>query len=398
MKKRFLTILISILLILSVVSPLAAFDGGGQLDTNIALAGQNWFNDNFGGVVGLTEKATGWFRTPLPLGTLSIEANWTFNISYGVVWPLTLLDAQVFSMRNTLDVNLVKYNLPLSIADFKMDINIGRFSISDSTGLIFNQNMDGLYVSMPFKLFSVATGVGYTGLQNAKTTAVYKLPVATSASSIYEFAPGYVAILTKAAAPNILGGQSFEAEVNMFVNCNTVQPSDGAVGLHRSYATVGARGPIIPLLYYNAAFSFGFAFGSENKVGIMGKGGVTFYPNFLSSALTFTTVFATAGFLPFTDIPVSVDGKIHYSDLLNLALSYSMKPVDKWLLNAEFDMLYTSEEGTSSFILDVFQGTISAKFQCLSDFCLAASSGVVIPVDSSSVSYFTGSVRAQLSF
>lgn len=398
MKKRFLTILISILLILSVVSPLAAFDGGGQLDTNIALAGQNWFNDNFGGVVGLTEKATGWFRTPLPLGTLSIEANWTFNISYGVVWPLTLLDAQVFSMRNTLDVNLVKYNLPLSIADFKMDINIGRFSISDSTGLIFNQNMDGLYVSMPFKLFSVATGVGYTGLQNAKTTAVYKLPVATSASSIYEFAPGYVAILTKAAAPNILGGQSFEAEVNMFINCNTVQPSDGAVGLHRSYATVGARGPIIPLLYYNAAFSFGFALGPDPKVGIMGKGGITYYPNFLSSAFTFTTVFATKNFLPFTNLPVSADGRIGCSDLLKLALSYSFKPTEKWLMNAETALLYTSEESNSSFVLDVFQANVSAQFQWFSDVRIVASTALVIPVSSSSVSYFTGSIKAQISF
>ncbi len=398
MKKRFLIILISAFLIFSVVSPLAAFDGGGQLDTNIMLAGQNWFNDNFAGVAGASEKGTGWFRTPLPLGTLSIEANWTFNISYGVVWPLTLLDAQVFTLGNTLDVNLVKYNLPLSIADFKMDINIGRFALSDSTGLIFNQNIDGLYVSMPISLFSVAAGAGYTGLQNAKTTAVYKYPVTTSPSSIYQFAPGYVALFTKASAPNIIGGQSFEAEVNMFVNCNTVALAEGAIGLHRSYATIGARGPVIPLLYYNAAFSFGFAFGSQTKVGIMGKGGISFYPNFLSSALSFTTVFATNGFIPFTDIPVSVDGKIHCSDLLKLALSYSFKPTDKWLANTEFDLLYTSQEGSSSFILDVLQGTLSAKFQWLSDVCLVATGGVVIPMATSRVSYFTGSVRAQLSF
>lgn len=395
MKKRFLSILISILLILTVVSPLAAFDGGGQLDTNINLGGREWFTDNFAGMVGLSEKLTGWFRTPLPLGTLSIEANWNFNLSYSFAWPLTLVDAQIFSIGNTLDFNLLKYNLPISIKDFTLDMNIGRFAVADSTGMIFNQNMDGVYASLPFKLFTVSAGVGYTGLQNAKTTAVYGIPVSTSASTIYAFAPGYVAVLSRATAPSLVAGQSFDAEVNMFFNCNTVADTDH---LSRSYVTLGARGPVIPLLYYNAAFSFGFALGPAPKVGIMGKGGITYYPNFLSSAFTFTTVFATKKFLPFTNLPVSADGRIGCSDLLKLALSYSFKPTEKWLMNAETALLYTSEESNSSFVLDVFQANVSAQFQCFSDVRIVASTALVIPVSSSSVSYFTGSIKAQISF
>ena len=394
MKKRFVSILISILLILTVVSPLAAFDGGGQLDSNLSFGGREWFTDDFAGVFGLTEKLTGWFRAPLPLGTISIEAGWTFNLSYSFVWPLTLTDAQVFSVRNTLNVDLLKYNLPLPIGDYTLDINIGRFAVADSTSMIFNQNIDGVYASLPFNLFSVSAGVGYTGLQNAKTTGVYGIPVSTSSSSIYELAPGYVAILTRASAPNLIAGQSFEAEINSFINCNTVDSSDH---LTRSFVTVSARGPIIPFLYYNAAFSFGFALGPTSKAGIMGKAGVSYYPDFLSSALSFTTVFATDGFLPFTDLPVSSDGRIGCSDLLKLSLSYSLKPTDKWVVNSELALLYSSDED-ASFGLDVFQANVSAKLQWYSDLSIAATGGLVIPVSNSSVSYFAGSVRAQISF
>ena len=137
------------------------------------------------------------------------------------------------------------------------------------------------------RIFSVSAGFGYTGLQNAKTTAVYGIPVSTSASTIYAFAPGYVAVLARASAPSLVAGQSFDAEFNSFFNCNTVADTDH---LSRSYITLGARGPVIPLLYYNASFCFGFALGSHPKAGIMGKGGITYYPDFLSSALTFTTV------------------------------------------------------------------------------------------------------------
>ena len=397
MKKRFLSILLSIVLIFTVVSPLAAFDWGGQLDTNINVGGREWFTEDFAGMVGLSEKLTGWFRTPLPLGTLSIEANWTFNLGYSFVWPLNLLDAQVLSIGNALDFNLLKYNLPLSINDFSMDINIGRFSVADSTGMILNQKIDGIYASVPFKIFSVSAGLGYTGLQNAKTTAVYGIPLSTSSSTIYGLAPGYVAILTRGSAPSLLGGQSFDAEFNMFVNCNTT-PDDVNDKLTRSFVTVGAHGPVIPLLYYNAAFSFGFAFGSSTRIGIMGKGGITYYPDFLSSALTFTTVFATKDFVPFTDLPVSADGRIGCSDLLKLALSYSMKPAEQWLLNAEVALLYTSDIITTSFVLDSFQANITAKFQWFSDVCIVSSTALVIPISSSSVSYFTSSIAAQISF
>ncbi|MBO4509251.1 MAG: hypothetical protein J5747_11525 [Spirochaetaceae bacterium] len=394
MKKRFITILISVLLILTVVSPLAALDGGGQLDSNLSFGGREWFTDDFSGIFGLTEKLTGWFRTPLPLGTLSIEAGWTLNLSYGFVWPLSLTDAQVFSVRNTLNVDLLKYNLPLSIGDYTLDINIGRFAVADCTTMIFNQNMDGVYASIPFKLFSVSAGVGYTGLQNAKRTGVYGIAVSPSDSSIYSLAPGYVAILARGSAPSLVAGQSFDAEFDMFINCNTVEESDK---LSRGFASISARGSIIPLLYYNAAFSFGFALGPDSKAGIMGKAGVSYYPDFLDSAITFTTMFATTGFLPFTDLPVSNDGRIGCSDLLKIALAYSMKPTDKWVLNTDLALLYASDE-EASFGLDVFQANLSAAFQWFSDVSLSASSGLVIPVSDSSVSYFTGSVRAQISF
>ncbi len=395
MKKRFVSIITIVILIFAVVSPVAAFDGGGQLDTNITLGGRQWFTDNFSGLLGLTEKATGWFRTPLPFGTLSLEGGWTFNMNYGFVWPLTLLDAQVFSMRNTLDINLVKYNLPIKIKDFALDLNFGRFPLADITGMIFNQSIDGLYASIPFSVFTASAGIGYTGLLNAKTTSVYGIEVTPSASSVYAFAPGYVAVLANASAPSLIGGQSFDAEVNMFFNCNTVSASDHR---SRSYISIGARGPVIPLLYYDAAFSFGFALGSENKIGVMGKAGISFFPDFLASTLSINTLFATKNFLPFTDLPLSTDGRIGCSDVLKLGAAASMKPTDKWLISAEFALLYASEEGTASFGLNVLQANLDAKIQMYSDLCIVVSNGLVIPVNSTSVNYYTGSVRAQLSF
>lgn len=394
MKKRIISLTICLLLIFVVVSPLSAFDVGGQLDTVLSFGGRNWFNDDFSGAIGLSEKATAWFRTPLPLGTLSIESSWTFNLSYAFVWPLTLVDAQIFSIGNKLDVSLVKYNLPIPIGSNPLDINVGRFAVADLTGLILNQNIDGLYATLPFKYFSVSAGAGYTGLQNAKTTKVYGISVTPEESSIYEFAPGYVAVLARIKAPNLIGGQSFDAEVNMFINCNTVEETDQ---LTRSYVTVGAHGSIIPLLYYNATFTGGFALGPEPKIGMMGNAGLSFYPNFLSSSLTVSTLFATSNFLPFTDIPLSVDGKIGCSDLLKLAVAISMKPVDKWLANLEAALLYSSGED-ASFVLDVIQGNLSIKFQWFSDVCIIATNGLVMPVDDASVSYFTGALRAQISF
>ena len=391
MKKRVIIIAISILLILTVVSPLAAFDWGGLFDTNLNFGSRQLFKKESSGVVGFGAKLTGWFRTPLPLGSLSIEGGWAFNLSKGFVWPIKFSDTQI---GNTLDISLLKYNFPINIKDYTLDVNVGRFAIADSTGYILNQNIDGVYASMPFNLFSVSAGLGYTGLQNAKTTSVYGISVTPSSSSVYELAPGYVAVLARATAPNLVGGQSFDAEFNTFINCNTVANSDKR---SRSYVTIGARGSVIPLIYYNAAFSLGFALGNKSKTGVMGNAGITYYPDFLSSALSFTTLFATDGFLPFTNIPISCDGRIHCTNLLKLALSYSMKPTDKWVINTEMALLYSSEQ-SGSFGLDVFQANLSAKFQWFSDVSIVAANGLVIPVSDSSVSYLTGSIRAQISF
>ncbi|MCR4940354.1 MAG: hypothetical protein K5930_09660 [Treponemataceae bacterium] len=395
MKKRVISIVITIILIFAAVSPVAAFDLGGQLDTSISMGGRQWFTDNFGGVIGATERASVWFRTPLPFGTLSLEGGWNLNVSYGFVWPLTLFDAQVFNFLNTLDLRLAKYNFAINIGSLAMDFNVGRFPLSDSTGLIFNQNIDALYVSLPFSLFTVSAGAGYTGLLNAKTSGVYGIPVDIPADSFYVFAPGYVAVLSRITAPSLIAGQTFDADVNLFINCNTTESSDSRT---RFYATVGAHGPIIPLLYYNASFCFGYAMGPEQKLGVLGNAGLSFYPNFLSSTISFNTLFVTKDFLPFTDIPLSVDGMIGCSNVLKLALAFSMKPVDKWLANTEVSLFYSSVDEVSSFVLNELQANLNVKFQWFSDFCLSASGGVVIPVSDTSVSFFTASVRAQLSF
>lgn len=386
--------LTALLLAVVLVFPVSAFDGGGQIDLGASVSAKNFLSlDDFIGFAGGNAKATGWLRLPFNFGTFSMESSWNFNGYYVFVWPLTLTDAQYLLLGNTLDINLLKFSTTLPVVGYNLSLNAGRYAVADATGLIFNQKIDGMYASLQLPLFTASLGMGYTGLLNAKTTGVYNVPVDVSSGTIYAMNPGYVAVTGNAIADNLYAGQSVGGEVNLFFNCRTV-PSDE---LHRSYLTVYAKGPLISSLFYNLTFAGNMNFGSQFSAGLMGKGMLLFYPGIMSSCVSFTVVFATSGFIPFTNIPVTADGLVHYSDLLDINLNLSAKVSENSVFNLAGSLLYTSLEDEVAYGLREAQISVSSKYQKYSDVSYIISADAIIPVAEDSAAYFTFSARIQLS-
>ena len=143
------------LLFLSLAGLAAAFDYGFELSNlgGVKNTGtRDWYTDH---------KFTGWLQIPFDndnTNSLALEG------SLYAAKPANESKLTCFA-----DIDLLRFKLhPVSSPGFKLAFDAGRIPVSDVTGLILNQTVDGAEFHGTFKFGNVDALAAYTGLLNAQ--------------------------------------------------------------------------------------------------------------------------------------------------------------------------------------------------------------------------------------
>lgn len=188
--------------------------------------------------------------------------------------PFSSIEPSTFT--NVVDLSLLKLSGTWALSGGAISMNLGRFSYSDLSGVIFTQNSDGVYVSYDSMKMSAGFYAGYTGLQNSLNVSM--IDVYNYDYDFYNLCAGYIPILADFAYKSFLKTNTIALQLSGFLEPKKDFSS-------KYYATVSLSGPITIvgdysvkvivgtqdfkdiMAYMNANISFFI-----NQIGILGCG------------------------------------------------------------------------------------------------------------------------------
>lgn len=340
------------------------------------------------------DTLTFWVKSPLnEAQTTNFAFEGSYNFSY---------DGSVEQVTNKIDINLLKVDILLPLNNLALNIDIGRIPCFDLTGVIFNQNIDGIQGSLQTDYAIFSAWAGYTGLLNAQSSTYYGIDYEYDQSMLYTLAPKFVVTGINTFVPVLFANQSGFAE---FLGCWNIDESN----LQRMYLTIGANGPLVNSLYYVLSTTLGFNNGIEALQGVsnLTKLEMTYYSNFLASSITYNASFASGNstdgikaFVPFNQISPDVSGNLAYSGIFKTGIATTLQPKNKFLISCGADFIFnTPSEIYSKFVIDGFQWNLNAYWQLFSDLQLSLGSGQYLPIgESTSTADFYANIKLILSF
>ena len=155
MKKSIISAILSCLLL-----PAFALSWGGVVDNNTRLTSDKDFKQ-----LGLSQSNGVHLSFNAPFntdGSVKVVGEGSFKY----VFNQPDLKASDTSLLLVPDLDLFKFAGNWAIANGSVSLDLGRFSISDFSGVVFTQKSDGLNIAYNTSLFKVGAYAGYTGLQN----------------------------------------------------------------------------------------------------------------------------------------------------------------------------------------------------------------------------------------
>ena len=316
--------------------PAIALDAGTQLIVSGGAAGNgggrplDWIRAHQIS----TCKLLGWFDLPFVedssfglAGQASIkyqQENSYDEISYITIVP---------------DIDLLRYYYNSYDERGGFSISAGRFNVTDKTGNIINQKIDGLYFGYTARKIQFGVYAGYTGLLNSKNTLIinssgknyWRSLVSSSlynvyldrvesvngkdfsdymkkidwgkfrddiGRSLYVWAEPYFLSSANLTFPYLFANQTPYIEASIAIN--TEGPSKIEDEFDRFYITGGLYGPLIfSDLMYNVSTTFStYGDSNSNKSAFSGlanlsKLKITYFTNFHSLALSGELVYAS---------------------------------------------------------------------------------------------------------
>ena len=387
MKKLIFTTLINFLLILSVFATqlptdfLATLNNSPNEEVEEETVVKDPFSLSFGGnlttnsiltiyedksfILENSENLSLWLKFPLNKTYTSFfacEGFYDFSIKSA--------EEQEIIIGNTLDIPLFKFSFNLNLGNTKSTLNLGRFVVTDTTGFVLNQTIDGIFARFISTKTDFSLFAGYTGLLNALNSRYFECPYITE-GNLYALSPSY--FITSASA-------KFNAFNTQFINAEFVASVDfNKLDYHKMYATLSLNGAISHRLYYILQSTFGMSLksdGTENlQIANLSKIDITSYFDFLTSSLTLHGVYASSvsesfgAFKPITQIESSLTGQ-SYSSLIKTGLLYTLKPISSLYVSLSSDGL-CSFNSDSALVFEGIQWALESKWQIVSDIYLS---------------------------
>lgn len=257
MSKRLLLIFIFAI----TLSSAFAIDFGGKVNSTTRLQGPKF-------------KELKWYESASIHGWLTAMLNQKYQLKFStdVSYEFRYNQADK-TIRNILDVNLLKLSSQQTVGANRVELALGRFSVNDVTGVIFNQVSDGANVRFSSQMFTVNGYIGFTRLLNMHDIIMLTdegdttVPPSDS-KAIYVIGPAYLPIGLAITFPSLFLNQSVSVEGLTVIDVKN--------SYNRFYGTLALTGPLYKNIFYKVSTTVGSE-GMEN-VSNLTKFNFVYYP------------------------------------------------------------------------------------------------------------------------
>lgn len=282
------------------------------------------------------------------------------------------------------DVTLFKCDSFFKLSNSAVvEVAAGRFTVTDSTEIVFSQPADGILAKFVSPAFEVSLYGGYTGLQNYKNVSILDSDgrlieiEKDDEKDFYDFAAPYEVFSASVTFPYFAFNQSVGFESLVAIESKGPRNlSDGINSNPRFYGTAVLSGPFTTSLFYTLTGCVekqNFTTGA-----FLGKFNLNWFMPVMNGSLAWSTVYATGresdaeSFVGFTKSTVcnSADD-VFYSGALKSGISASIVPVKPLFLSTGADVVFTNPDGRDYLDYKGTQINATAKLQCFSDLSVA---------------------------
>ena len=140
--------------------------------------------------------------------------------------------------------------------------SVGRFPFAETTGLIFDDRIDGASLSLDFPAVTTAVSAGYTGFLTKENSEVAVSAVSVDDMNDREdddirFAPPRLVSNVSFVFPEIVGRQSMSLEALAQWDLRDTIDEIDFERVHSQYLYITGNGPITEALYYDVALAGG---------------------------------------------------------------------------------------------------------------------------------------------
>ncbi len=373
MKKNKFAIILFFLLSVSAFS----FEGGGLIKTGLGFDLKKtkgsekiiWGLNNYEGISLWAKQA------------MDKDEKYFFNIQASYLFKLNknMEPSKKLVMEHILDLDLLKFSFLLPTKDSDLKIEFGRYGLADLTGLIFNQNIDGFFISYEShkKLnFYTYFSIGYTGLLNSYTNPMNFMPTSNKkVSKIYNLSPSVVALTGLFTIP--LG--EYQHTINLELN-SFVQTKKGAKS--RNYFTFMVNGPIYSNLFFILSTTGELRVkGNKGGLGMALNADMAYYLYNKSVKLGLRTEWFSGGKFYFDSMTGINASKVIFvapSDLWKTSLYTSIKPVEDLFLGFDVSVLCAGKKVASQKFYKGTEFNFDMKYVLLSDIYMGLDTGVFL--------------------
>lgn len=369
MKKK----ICALILILNTVF-LFAFEGGGLIKTGIGfdIAPSKLKDIAPSIVLHHYDGISLWARQ-----NMDTEGNFNFNIQASYLFNVGKWLRPVntkASLNHILDIDLLKFSFLLPFQNNSLLLEFGRYGLADITGIIFDQKIDGFFVSYKRSDVSLVFNLGYTGLLNAYTSSI-NADNSAKYTKLYRLSPSFFQLTGLAQIP--LGKQKhiLSFELDSFIETKSK-------GITKNYFTVQANGPIAPGLFFLLSTS-GVLLSRSDKVqgGIALNGELNYYFAKYGARIGGKTQWFSGGKIPFETFSLksaSQTNFIPYSNLWKTSLMLSIKPVSGLFLATDFGIFCKGLHKHGKELYKGFEWNASLGYTLFTDIFLGFNTGLFV--------------------
>jgi hypothetical protein len=273
------------------------------------------------------------------------------------------------NFRFFLDLDLFRLSLvPYAGNTAKIAMDAGRLPVSDVTGFILNQTVDGADLHAAFKFGNANFTAGYTGLLNArKGGALMSVDdyEDTGTNAIYKTGSSHAIGKLTIQLPQLIGSSDLIFEATGQYDMRRKLQADPDELVDTAYGTLQLSGPVTNTLFYSVSgiFQTGvmtekIAANSGSINSILGSARFDFYPavgNQLNAQITFSpgenNFFSVAGFLPITFQSAGTLFTEGNRNLTKISLGWNCNPLKQFNFDvgSKFFMYAKTPDGSQMF-------------------------------------------------
>jgi len=300
----------ALLVALFAAASLSAFDWGVTIDNSSTLEIGEW-----------TDNDTEVQRDKVSLWA---EHFWTgsgdarYRVLGNVYYLFT--DERAFLV----DADLLKFEMirPNTAGGAVMDLSLGRFRFSDSTGVVLNHGADGALLGLDYSAVRISAGAGYTGLQLKPESNVdmSAADLADGEDDDIHFAPKRLFEVLTIGFPEFLPRQRFAVEASLQQGLRTEYTLDSAHVIARLDGALGGG------FYYDLSGAAAMNL-SDDVQDVMAGGTLRWFAeSFYGSRASAGFLLAGEDFFAISEPTLGLVFNPDPADILRVSVDYSLRP------------------------------------------------------------------------